>query len=107
MALKLLLNPISGQFDYVNDDSTPPATEKFVDTFNATSDWTLNVDMYEIIIPSATHGMGANALIDVFEFSSGDYEQVNVRYVLNSSNDVVISVAGTPDLRFMGKVVIY
>jgi hypothetical protein len=106
MALRLVFNPISGTLDYVNDSVAPPVTDKYVDTFNATTDWTLNVDVYEITVLAATHGKGADAQIEVFEFTGGNYEKTNVSSIVNGSNDVIISVASSPDLRFMGKLII-
>lgn len=105
MAETYKFNPFTGTFDLVND-AAAPASSKYVDTFNATSDWVLNVDAYEITVLAATHGKGADAQVEVFEFTGGNYEKTNVYSKVNGSNDVVISVASSPDLRFMGKLII-
>jgi hypothetical protein len=105
VALRYVFNAITGNFDLINDSSAP-VTARYVDTFNATTDWTLNGSVYEITIDAAAHGKGADPEVAVFEFVSGNYEKTNVGIVINNINDVIISVSSSPDLRFIGKIVI-
>lgn len=106
MALRIVFNPLSGGFDYVNSDTAPIAA-KYTDTFNATTDWTLNVDQYELSILAATHGVGVNPMIQVMEFNGSDYDNVMISIKVNNSGDVTLIVNSSPDLRFQGKVVIF
>lgn len=106
MALQYRFNPATGFFDIV-DIASGGSVSKYVQSFNNTTDWTLNVDMYEIQITQATHQQSTSPSVDIYELNSGNYEKVNVYIKFNTSGDVTVSVASSPDSRFQGKLAIY
>lgn len=81
--------------------------DRYTQTFNATSDWTLNGSVYEFSIPEASHLHNLHYHVQVFELSAGNYILTNVGVKVNSSNgNLTLSVNCTPDLRFVGKVIL-
>jgi hypothetical protein len=91
-------NPALNQIDF-----SVPAAVKYVQAFNATTNWTLNVDKYDIIILESTHQRGASPFIEVLD---GLDDVVQLSKNIDVSGNIVISVSSTPDLRFAGKVII-
>lgn len=105
MGNKLIFNPVSGQFDFVNDAQDQPDFKlDFV-----IADWTGPVGgEYSITIPALNHGKGIYATCQIYKIvSPGVFETVLVNRVLtNSSGDISIYVLETPDLRFDGRITI-
>lgn len=82
-------------------DTLDEKTDKFVVTFNATTDWTLNVDQYELTSLAATHLKGSTPLFYVVD-DLGD--TVELASNVDVNGNITISVAS--DLRFAGKLII-
>lgn len=74
-------------------------------TFNATSDWTLNGDFYELVVLQAIHNK-TNPSIQVFEQNGLIFEKVITGTTIGATGNVTISVSSSPDLRFIGKLII-
>jgi hypothetical protein len=65
-----------------------------------------NVDgNYYITINFTTHNK-ENPTISVFETSGSNFVEVETQVTIDSSNNVIISVPSSPDLRFSGKIII-
>lgn len=79
--------------------------EAYSQVFNATTDWTLDGASYKITIPSATHNK-PNPTVHVFEQSGPDFIEVTTGVKVDSSQNIIITVNSTPDLRFVGKLII-
>lgn len=85
----------------------PGPAQRYVQNFNATSDWTLNGSFYEIVIAAGTHGKGVNPNVLIFELDTGILTQVTTDSCsFDSSGNVTFQVLLSPDLRFAGRVVI-
>lgn len=82
-------------------DDLQDKTTKYVHTFNATSDWTLNVDVYELSLAEATHGKGVDPLFYVVD-NAGDTVELGSNVDINGN--ITLSVAS--DLRFAGKLIV-
>jgi hypothetical protein len=80
-------------------------TPKYVQTFNNTTDWTLNGSYYQLTVLSATH-VKTNPVVETFETVGGIDTLINVDIIRNSTNDIILQVTQTPDNRYTGKVVI-
>lgn len=108
MALQIIFNPISGQFDYVNSSVAPVVQNpNFVATFNATTSWSgPSGGLYTITIPVATHGKGVNPMVQIMELNGSIYDSIVVSYHINNLGDISITVQDVPDLRFAGKITI-
>ena len=61
---------------------------------------------YTITILEATHDMGINPMVQVFEKVGVDFEEIEIAIEVTSIGDVIIKVTEVPDLRFEGKVLI-
>lgn len=83
-------------------------TAKYVQTFNATTDWgTASGGVYTITVASGTHGK-AYPNIRVEELISTDYFRAFVDdEIVRSTGNVEIKVSQTPDGRFAGRVIIF
>ena len=92
-------------FDIVSGGATGPAT-RFYNTFNSTTDWTLNSPDYTYTVTAATHSRGVNPAVMVFELIGSDYELVQTNVIVNASGDVTIKVSETPDTRFEGLILL-
>ena len=102
-------NPLTSQLDIVGEGSgpSPTPTVGYLQSFNATTNWTLDVSVYKIIINEATHLKGINPSVQVFELVAGVYNLVDVDSLeVDNSGQVTIKVLSSPDLRFQGKVLI-
>ena len=78
----------------------------YIDTFNATSDWTgPTLGIYSLVYDFSTHAK-TSPVIDLFETISSNNEPVIADISVDSSNNVTISVSESPDLRFIGKIII-
>ncbi len=81
--------------------------ERYVSTFNATTDWgSPSGGSYSITVLQATHTRGTNPNIQVYENNAGIYSLVSVNVEVNGSGDVTINVNEIPDLRFAGAILI-
>lgn len=81
--------------------------ERYVSSFNATTDWgSPSGGNYSITISHATHTRGTNPNIQVFENNAGVFSAVTVGISVNGAGDVTISVNEVPDLRFQGAILI-
>lgn len=74
---------------------------KYVHTFNATTDWTLNVDVYELTLAQTTHEKGETPIFYVVD-TAGD----TVELASNVDIDGNITISVTSDLRFAGKLIV-
>lgn len=89
----------------VNEDGQQEA-ERYVGVFNATTDWTLNGEVYERTVTAATHGItGNNPAPHTFE-GTGPFERAEVGENLAANGDYTITVSASPDNRFAGKTII-
>jgi hypothetical protein len=81
--------------------------ERYVDTFNATTDWSGPAGgYYTRTITAVTHGMGTSPTVKV-RSGSGPYVDVMTDSLSVAANgDITIQVTQTPDLRFAGQVLI-
>ena len=92
--------------DFLEQADLLPA-ERYVDTFNATSDWTgPGGGYYTRVITQVTHGMGTSPTAKV-RSGTGPYTNVEPDQLTVAANgDITIQVTQTPDLRFAGQTVI-
>jgi len=88
------------------DELATSSSTRYVDTFNSTTDWALNVSDYQMLYSVAAHQKGANPNTSVFIDVAGVYEYVEPVIEVDGSGNVTIKVSSTPDNRFAGKVVI-
>ncbi len=106
----LTYNIFTGQLDFTGSSGGGGggAADRFVDTFNNTTDWSGPTSgLYTITVTAATHTKGTNPNVQVYELVSGNYEQVQPNsIVINISGDVIISALETPDTRFNGLILI-
>lgn len=107
MALQIIFNPLSGQFDFVGSSSAPSPSPRYSATFNNTTDWTLSAPDYVYSVTAATHGLGTRPSVKVFEaLGGGSYEEVIANISINSSGDVSVKVSQSPNNRFTGLIII-
>lgn len=83
------------------------AAERYVDSFNATSDWTgPGGGYYTRVVTAITHGKGTSPAAKV-RSGAGPYTDVTTDQLTVAVNgDITIQVTQTPDLRFAGQIVI-
>jgi len=94
-------NPSTNEIDF---SVALGSVSKYSEDFNATSDWTLNVDQFEIEVLEATHNKGLLPFVMVLD-SNEDLVEVFTN-IDTTTGDVLISVPTNPDLRFEGKIII-
>lgn len=81
--------------------------ERFVQTFDGGADWgSPSGGVYSITVPAATHALGTNPNVQVYELIGGVYNLVNISINVTAAGAVTISVVQTPDLRFPGLILI-
>ena len=86
--------------------SSMVASDRYVDTFNATTDWGSAVGgIYTYTITAAAHGRGLSPQVDLFEESGSDFVKVEADLKVLANGNVEITVPETPDCRFAGKAV--
>lgn len=105
----IVFNPLNFTgLDFVGSGGSSPTgpAERYLASFNNTSDWTLSSGYYELTVLAGTHGKGTNPNVRVAETISGVDEIVNTVIKINTSGDVVIQVTASPDNRFNGKILI-
>lgn len=61
---------------------------------------------YTLTILFSSHGKVSPAVEIYEDIGGGDYEEVDTSILIDSSNNVIITVPNTPDLRFAGRVII-
>jgi S1-C subfamily serine protease len=100
-------NPIGIDFTGSGGGAAGPAL-RYVQTFNATTNWgTPSGGVYRITVLQTTHLKGINPNVQIYELVAGNYELVNVQsLIVNPSGDVSIEVPSSPDLRFIGIILI-
>lgn len=130
-----VVNPFTGQLDYVNPppsggatsytpsnpaewspvpstvggalDQLATRTARYSATFNATSDWAVDGSDYKVYKGYVTHGRGPTPVVEVFQdIGGGLFQKANVDIQIDTSGNVSVYVSGTPDLRFAGKIII-
>ncbi len=101
------LNPTGFDFTGSGGGGGGGPAERYVSTFNATTDWGApSGGNYNITILQATHARGTNPNVQVFEDNAGVFSVVGVQIDVNGSGDVTIRVNEVPDLRFQGAILI-
>lgn len=107
---KVTYNPLlNSGLDFEGNGGSSPSgpAERYTANFNATSDWTLNSGYYQITVSAGTHGKGINPNVMILELDSGSYAQVTVdSCVYDSFGNVTFQVLASPDLRFIGRILI-
>lgn len=103
------LNPFG--LDFTGSGGSGPSSgpaERFVDTFNNTTDWSgPSSGLYSLVVTAAAHVKGNNPNVQVYELVSGSYEQVQPNsIVINMSGDITITALETPDTRFTGLILV-
>jgi hypothetical protein len=98
------LNVFTGQLQFVGGASKPTSQANIT----ALGDWGSPVSgQYSLTILASTHGMGPNPIVEVLEDMTTHFEVVIPDMIkINASGDVTVVVPETPDLRFLGKVLI-
>lgn len=108
-AFTLLDNSTADGVWHINflEDSSTVVAARYTASFNATTDWgTAASRYYSQTIAAATHGRGANPVVQFSELSGTDYIYVQPdRWLINSANALIFRVPEHPDCRFAGKVV--
>lgn len=100
-------NPFNGNLDIKGGGGGSGPAERHIQSFNNTTDWTLNGSVYELSVLQTTHGRGVNPTVFLVEAVGLDFEQVFADTIsINASGDIVVKVLSTPDLRFNGKIII-
>lgn len=102
------LNIFTGQLDLVGSGSGSGPVDAFSATFDSSLSWVGPVsDYYTITYTAAVHGKGINPAVQIFEEEGLNFNLVDVdRVQINAVGDVEIRVPATPDLRFVGKIII-
>lgn len=92
--------------NFLEEADTIP-TERYIETFNATTDWSAASGGYHTItVSEATHGRGSNPKVTIRALSGTDYIDVMPdRILIESDGDTKIRVPEVPDLRFAGRAI--
>ena len=87
--------------------SAPAPIGKYVNTFNATSDWgSASGGQYTITVSADVHGNGANPIVQVYEDVGSVFKFVSLdEMLLSPSGNVLLRVTESPDNRFAGKYI--
>ena len=100
--------PVDDGYAFWEDSTSRIVTSKvlkpYVFDFNATTAWVDLGDEWEVTVPAATHGRGANAIGTVVT-TSGVEVTSDVTYY--ASGEMYIKVSKDPDYRFAGKIIIH
>ncbi len=81
--------------------------DRFSISFNATTSWTDAGTIFTYTVLASTHGKGTTPAYVIQELSGTDYKDVICQDVtVNSSGDITLSVAKTPDCRFAGRIIV-
>ncbi len=101
-------NPITGQLDISGSGGgSAIQSPNYFATFNNTTDWgAASGGEYTITVAAATHGKGANPIVQILELNGSDYDTVVITHKVTAVGNIVISVDETPDLRFNMKIIV-
>lgn len=99
------LNYLSGLNSNIQDQ-IDNLSIAYSQSFNSTTDWTLDGDFYLINIPVLTHNKGASPNCKVYEDISSIFYLSYPSISMNSSGDLYIKVTASPDNRFSGKLTV-
>jgi hypothetical protein len=103
-------NPFTGQIDYTGSGSgggSTVQTANYVHSFLTTDFTGPGGGNYTLSVAAATHGKGFNPILQIWEdIGGGSFEMVTVSYQIDSSGNLTLQVASSPDMRFSGKVII-
>lgn len=93
------------------EDSEKVVSDRYVKTFNSTSDWgTASGGYYSITIAAATHERGTQpGVAGIFEVSGSDFIEVQLGtggLIVASDGAVTLKVPEIPDCRFAGKIML-
>jgi len=82
-------------------------TERYVEAFDATTDWgTASNGYYTITVEETEHTRGTKPTVGVFQKDGDDYIQISPDQIkVDPSGDVSIRVPENPDLRFEGEAI--
>lgn len=86
--------------------NNPPSQEKYVRSFNNTTDWELQDDSYELSILLSTHNKGSSPNCKVYELINLVYHEIMTSVLMDEIGNVTIQVTSNPDNRFSGKITI-
>lgn len=127
-----VFNPLTGNLDYYKETSggstayspTNPSewspvpanvgsaldqlssrTTKYSQTI-IVGDWVLDGAEYKIDISEAVHLKGIHPTVTVYEDESGQFLEVMPTVLVSNAGVVSVRVQSTPDLRFVGKIII-
>lgn len=95
----------SWQINIVLEDDQLEA-ERYVATFNATTDWTDGGTAYAYTVAAATHSLGVVGVETDLEEGTGPYTKVEAQISVAANNDVTVTVEKAPDLRFAGRLIL-
>ena len=90
--------------DFLEEADLLPA-ERYADSFNATSDWTVGSGVYTRTVATTTHEMGIQPIIEIF-IGAAPAVRCAADLSVAANGGITISVPSDPDLRFAGKMVI-
>lgn len=94
------------QITLLGESDSLPA-ERFIDSFNATSDWGSPAGgYYSRTVAAATHDMGTSPTVKVRAGSSTYTDVMPDSLSVSASGDITIQVPQLPDLRFEGQMII-
>lgn len=89
-----------------SETSSSSASVNYIRVFNNTSDWVLDVDLYELSVLAAAHNKGLNPQVQTFELNGANFEEVTCNTLIDNSGNVKIKIPQLPDLRFNGKIIL-
>ena len=82
-------------------------SQRYVDTFNATTDWSGPTNgYYSRTVSAATHGMSATPFVTIREGSNPYYDVIADQLYIENNGDITIKVTQAPDLRFAGQMIV-
>lgn len=103
---KIVLNPFSGQFDFVgsNSSTSHPTYELIISSL---SQWQGPIlGLYTITILNSVHNHGSKPTVQCLEQNGAVFTLIGIAHSINASGDVIIETLASPDNRFLGKIII-
>lgn len=82
------------------------SSENYIRVFNNSSNWTSNIDLYELSVLVSAHNKGSNPQIQTFELNGSTFEEVTCNTIIDNSGNIKIRIPQLPDLRFNGKIIV-
>lgn len=101
-------NPLTGNFDISGTSTAAVASQvsNYTKVFNATSDWNGPISgNYKLTILKSSHQKTA-PVVQVYEQNGIEFVLVETGMRLDSSDNIIVTVSSSPDLRFVGKIII-